>query len=127
MTMSHEDRDRLFGILHSLAEKSRSELESGFTETHVLAVRELVTKFLAGCELPAEFTATSFADAVYELRANERAWSQRLGDTIITAEDKLQVGDEDGAIAILDDYAEQCPWLSLREIAEIEKENFRRP
>ena len=124
--MSDEDRDRLFGILHSLAEKSESELENGFTEPNVLAVRELVTQFLVGYELPAEFTAASFAEVVYKLRANERAWSQRLGDTIIAAEDKLQVGDKDGALIVLDGYAKQCPWLSLKEIAEIEKENFRR-
>ncbi|MDX1914885.1 MAG: hypothetical protein SFU55_04810 [Methylophilus sp.] len=120
------NRDEFFGILHELAEKTRQELESSFTESNVLAIRQLVKEFLVDCELPNEFTASSFADIVTTLRENERAWSRKLGEIIIIVEDKMRVGDKTEAIDTLGRYVDQCPWLSLREIAKIEQENFRR-
>ncbi len=125
MTTTQEDREKWFGIFHSLAEMDRDQLEESFTEDNVHAVSDLVAHFLVGCELPSDLTAAPFADFVYELRENERAWSRQLGETIIAAEDKLQANDMAGAVAILDDYITLCPWAPYRETAETEKENFK--
>lgn len=109
------------GWLHSMAERPREQIEADATPKNRRALRLLCQTVLQTNGLPKRLSASEFADWVLRLRENDRSWSWALGDAILQAEEQAVAGNKQGAAAMLEQFADGCPWLRLKEVALVQR------
>ena len=111
-------QDGLIDWLHRLAKLSHAELAAKFDVSAQTKLMKLVELCVSGVVVPTDLSAEEFAQWIHDLRDSERDWNRSLGVAILSAEDAHTAGDAAGAARSLRDFASQCAWLPLREIAE---------
>lgn len=119
------EQDELIGWLQGLRGLSESELLVAASPEALAKLQRLVATCIEGGTLPADPTPEEFADIVATLRENERQWSQFLGTALLQAEDAIPAKGREVAAAAMDLFAENCPWLLLREVARAQAASYR--
>ena len=115
--MSKTD-DKLIGWLHRMAKLSHSDLAARFDEANRDSLAQLVSRCVPTQSVPGDLAPEEFAEWVHGLRDSARDWNRALGSALLKAEDTHAGGDQSAAIELLEQFAAQCPWLPLKEIAE---------
>lgn len=115
--------DDLMGRWHDFADQPPPELEKGFSESSRSLVYEVLNQALGATHVESFDTPRQFAAYVLELRSNERAWSRRLGEVILEAQDHLDRGDRLAAEKAFESFESDCPWRVFAEIAKTQREN----
>lgn len=110
--------DALIAWLYDEAELSHDDLVSRFDSAAHQKLKQLVDQCLIGQTLPPDLSAKEFAHWIHDLRSSERDWNRSLGNALLKAEELHAGGDQQGAITVLEQFAAQCSWIPLRDIAE---------
>ncbi|MBV7544397.1 hypothetical protein [Acidovorax sp. sic0104] len=118
--------DELMGWLHNMAERSASELIDHFDEKDRCSLSKLVEQCVPVRLVPDDLNAEEFADWIHGLKASEKEWNRNLGARILKAENLSEGGDRAKGAECLAEFAQECPWLPLREIAQIEAARLRK-
>lgn len=106
------------GWLHDMADLSHEDLVGLFDAAAHQKLKQLVNLCLVGQSVPTDLSAEEFAHWIHDLRGSERDWNRSLGSTLLKAEELQAAGDRKGAVAVLEQFASQCSWVPLRDIAE---------
>jgi hypothetical protein len=101
-----------------MAKLSHAELAARFDLSTRTRLVQLVDLCVSGVAVPTDLSAEEFAQWIHDLRDSERDWNRSLGIAILSAEDAHAAGDAACAAKLLRDFASQCAWLPLRDIAE---------
>jgi hypothetical protein len=115
-----EDLDAIMDQWHALADllANQNNADAHFNDANMKLVNKIHQLCLADDDLEKFESAVSFAEHVVDLRKNEKAWSRRLGDVMIRAQDLLDSNEKSSARKIFDEFQNQCPWTQFREHAE---------
>lgn len=121
-----DEMRELIARWHTFAAQSKEEIAAQFNDESLSLFAEFFTKSFedTGLQGAPWTSADEFAQYVLELRANEKAWSRRLGDTIIRAIDLMEEGRRDDAEQELRNFRDICPWLFFADIAETQLQNL---
>ncbi len=93
------------------------DIASTFDDGAVHRLARVVDSELIGCSLPTISTGPEFEHAVDLLRKNLREWSNRLSQLIVAVHDVLPGTSDVVQRAKLQQFAGQCPWRHLRDVA----------
>jgi hypothetical protein len=116
--------DELIEKWHMFAGQPMDVIAGRFDSEGTALVAQVVQECLRQ-PIAAEFdSAAEFAEYVVDLRGNERAWSRRLGEVILQAQDLLNMGRDSEAKKTLSDFCAECPWRFFAEIASTQLENI---
>jgi hypothetical protein len=111
---SHDEQIEWF---HALAEGAAT----GTLDANSVKLTGDLTDFIAlhvpGHELPPAMTNAELASTVSLLRDNERSWNRALTNAIIHASERADAGFSPEAAEDLRDFAAQCPWKLLSQVA----------
>ena len=119
------DYEELIARWHSLAGQDKIAIACAFGDESLALLKAMLEQALNNSDdLPATMDADEFAEIVFDLRENERAWSRRLGDTIINADDLDRQGERNKAILSLEEFGRICPWRFFAEIAVVEQGRY---
>lgn len=121
-----EATDKLMGNWHDLAEQSVEVIERQFTRRNQMLVRRVLRELLGYTDVDKFQSAVEFAKYVVELRESERAWSRRLGQIILQAQEQQEKGDIMAARKTLEDFEAICPWRTFAGIANTQRQNTLR-
>jgi hypothetical protein len=112
-----QEIDELFGLFHELAELHVDEFRSRADIQTLGRIRQLISETLVGAAFPEDAQIEILSDWLKALRLNEKQWSQRFADLVVSSE--IDMSLEQAAIAKreLIEFANTCPWLPYREIA----------
>lgn len=111
---------------HKFAGQSKEEIAAQFNDETRALFAEFFTKSFhdTGPKGARWASADEFARYVLELRANERAWSRYLGDTILRAHDLMEEGRLDEARQELRAFQDICPWIFFAGVAETQLQSL---
>lgn len=112
---------------HKFAAQSKEEIAAQFNDESRALFADFFTKSFedTGPQGAPWASAEEFAQYVLELRANEKAWSRHLGDSILRAHDLMEEGRIDDAEQELRKFRDICPWLFFADVAETQLQNLR--
>jgi len=121
-----DEMRELIGRWHQFAAQSKEEIAAQFNDETRSLFAEFFTKSFddTGLQGARWASADEFARYVLELRANERAWSRYLGDTILRAHDLMEEGRLDEAKQELRTFRDICPWLFFAGLAETQLQSL---
>ena len=122
--MNKEKIDQMFGQLHKLAELEVSQLEKQCTLDNIEFVKELLKNYWIAREIKKAINPAEFAELIFDLRSEEKEWSNKLASMLIAVEDCSKEGDTEKINEYFNFYLENCPCLSLTDIAKIERSNY---
>ncbi len=119
--MNESDEDWLIGEWHELARV----VQIGAPVDLPAATRVLneVLRALAPT-LQSSHEQAELLPLIAGTRQLETTWNVRLGKTLIDAGNALKGDDRVTALAILDRFAEQCPWVLFARIAQDQRANY---
>ena len=118
--------DELIDRWHAFSAQPKHEIAAQFDEKARTLFAEISEKGLGDANASAIHFASAdeFAASVLDLRSNEKAWTNRLGNVLLKAQNRVDSGDVTGAKEILINFRDTCPWHFLREVAYTEFENI---
>lgn len=109
---------------HTFAEQSVESIAAQYNDKNIELLTQIVRDGLNESG-PLQFDSPGeFAQYVVDIRTNERAWSRRLGNTILRAQDQLASGKTVEARETLSGFSATCPWDFFSEIARTQLENI---
>jgi len=118
-----ENLDLLIGEWHRFADQSRETIESQFASDGRELLERVITVAMGEVPTGDFSTSTEFAEYVLDLRDNEKAWSRRLGDVILLAQNCLEANDKEAARNTFDEFELNCPWKMFVDIARTQRLN----
>lgn len=113
--------DALIGRWHNLADLVAGSNEDHFSDANEALVAEIRLKCLADKDMDKFESSKVFTQYVTELRRNEKAWSRRLGEVILLAQDLVDSGDKIGAGSTFEKFEASCPWVNFVDISKDQK------
>jgi hypothetical protein len=119
--MNESDEDRLVEEWHGLAKG----VESGAPidlPTAIGLLNNVLRTFAPTLPCPQDQEAA--LHSIANTRQLEKHWNRQLGKTLIDAGNALKGDDRVTALAILDRFAEQCPWIPFARIAQDQRVNY---
>lgn len=116
-----DDLDVLIGRWHNLADLVTGSSEDHLSDANEALVTEIRLKCLADKEIDKFESSKEFTEYVTELHRNEKAWSRRLGEVILLAQDLADSGDKKGAARTFDKFEASCPWMNFVDISQNQK------
>jgi hypothetical protein len=118
--------DELIDRWHAFAAQPKHEIAAQFNDKARSLFVEISEKGLGDTNSGAiQFaSADEFAASVLDLRSNEKAWTNQLGNVLLKAQSRVDGGDVTGAQQILRDFCDTCPWHFLSEVANTELQNM---
>lgn len=119
--MQESSEDDLISAWHELAEKfdNRAPIDLVYACDLLNDVLRLFAPTLQGPQDPNDLSSV-----VATTRKIERSWNLRLTNALIDAGNAFEKGDRVTALAILDRFTEQCPWVPFVNVAKDQRSNF---
>lgn len=119
------ERDSLTDWFHALSGQSHDQLLKLASPETIAKFRLHATRSVPSHPLPDDLSASAFAEAVAEIRQNERAWNQATMAALAEADDLFNAGDSDKAVTALEAFAACCPWVLFQEVALDQASHYR--
>lgn len=119
--------DELIEWLREMANLSDEDLAARFDDAAHQRLDLLVSACLVGQSVPSALSPDEFVAWIRSIRSSERDWSRSLGSVLIKAEDAHSRGDRIEAINLLKEFAEQCSWIQLKDVAVSEAQRHAEP
>lgn len=118
--------DELIGRWHAFAAQPKQEIAAQFDDEARALFAEISAKGLGNTNSGEIHFASAdeFAECVLDLRSNEKAWGNHLGNLLLKAQYRRDSGDIQGAMEILTGFRDTCPWQFLVEVADTALQNI---
>jgi hypothetical protein len=119
-----ETPDAQFEWFHALAEllnKHGPVAVSAGTRSDLL---RFTTEHLPGHTFPDKQDTNALIESVKRLRESERNWNKSLQAAIISACDRAEAGEPQGAADDLERFACSCPWALFARVARGQASQF---
>lgn len=116
--------DELMGRWHRLSEQSRESVAAMYNDEGRFLLESLRLQALGEKEPACFASAEEFAEYVVGLRANEKAWSNRLGQVLLQSDELVTQKRPQEAQQVFRDFIEECPWRPFWKIAETQLKNI---
>lgn len=118
-------RDQQVEWFHSLAALPDSDLYAWAHSSNGADLLTFVKLHLPGVGAPNLSNAAEVASAVRSLRQNEKAWNRSLMQALADADDEHGRGASTSARDRLLSFANECPWLLFKEVANNQASHYR--
>lgn len=116
--MKEDDLSAQTEWFHQFAKQSVDEIaQQASDENRARFLRYAITS-LPNHRPPEGLLPEEFAKLVIDLRENERGWNQALMSALIKAEDLHKSQDSQGAVSLLKEFSDSCPWKLFQEVAQ---------
>jgi hypothetical protein len=117
--------DELIAWLHQVGDLPDEEILHAASPDSVAKLAQLLVHCVQGGAMQPNPTPEEFLDIVRTLRDNYRSWNQLLGDTLLQVTAVVAMKGTSVAVAVMEEFASNCPWLPLREVAQVQAANYR--
>jgi hypothetical protein len=113
-----EDFDLMIERWHVLADLLSDKNPQHFNAQNLALVRQIHDACLIDSHLDEIKSGEEFINYALDLRRNEKAWSRRLGDVMIRAQDFAEANEKMKATSAFDEFVAECPWAQFIEHAK---------
>ncbi len=108
MNYSFDDKKRAFHFLDGIVDLEINEICKYYSDENLKNIEILQKELTDDKTLPESLSAITFSEILFYLSKTHKNYGKKLGEALISADDKDENHDIDASIVVLEKFAKNC-------------------